>query len=139
MNRFLVFSVERVPAPAISTSLSNLCNTAIPFKISAVDAVKNLIQWRTAAELHLTLAPDHWLAVADGIHQSHCNIKRLYLYLTQTSSSKATEAIKVIASAIRLDRNLERLELQMRNEITDEAGVELAEALTVNKILRNIT
>jgi hypothetical protein len=108
-------------------------------KCASADAVKNLIQWRTAAKLHLTLTPDHWLAVADGIRQSHCKIKRLYLSLIRTSSSQASEAVKAIASAIRLDRSLESLDLRMMNEFTDEAGMTLAEALTVNNTLRLIT
>jgi hypothetical protein len=44
----------------------------------------------------------------------------------------------VIASAIRLDRNLEHLQLRVRNGFTDEAGVAMAEALTVNTTLRKV-
>ena len=49
-----------------------------------------------------------------------------------------TEAVKAIASAIRLDHNLKSLALHIWNDFTDEAGVALAEALTVNKTLRSI-
>jgi hypothetical protein len=51
-------------------------------------------------------------------------------------SSEATEAVKAVASAIREDRNLESLMLQMEDGFTDEAGVALAEAFTINKTLR---
>jgi hypothetical protein len=53
--------------------------------------------------------------------------------------SEATEAVKALASAIRMDRNLTYLGLQIEVGFTDEAGVALAEALTVNKTLRKIT
>jgi hypothetical protein len=51
----------------------------------------------------------------------------------------ATEAVKAIASAIRLDQNLEHLTLEVEEDFTDEAGVALAEALTVDTTLRTIT
>jgi hypothetical protein len=50
--------------------------------------------------------------------------------------SEATVAVKALASAIRLDQKLEFLE--PRIGFKDEAGVALAEALMVNKILREI-
>jgi hypothetical protein len=60
--------------------------------------------------------------------------------MSQGARSKATEAIKAVASAIRWDRHLECLDLQMEYGFTDEAGVALAEALTtINKTLRRIT
>jgi hypothetical protein len=46
--------------------------------------------------------------------------------------------VQELASAIRLDRNLENLYIQMEDGFTDEAGVALAEALTVNKTLRKL-
>jgi hypothetical protein len=46
--------------------------------------------------------------------------------------------VKAVASALRTDHNLESLVLRMENGFTDEAGVALAEALTVNKTLRKI-
>jgi hypothetical protein len=54
----------------------------------------------------------------------------------QSSSSEATEAVKAVASAIREDSYLESLKLQMEDGFTDEAGVALAEAVTINKTLR---
>jgi hypothetical protein len=83
---------------------------------------------------------EHWLAVADGIREGQCNIKQLSLDMPQGSSSEATEAVKAIASAIRLDHNLERLMLEIvDSDFTDEAVVALAAALTVNTTLRRIT
>jgi hypothetical protein len=104
------------------------------------DGLKTLLQLPKDTRLILILKTEHWLAVADGIRQGRCNIKDLYLcLLRQGSRSKDTEAVKAIASAIRLDRNLKRLKLDMMNDFTDEAGVALAEALTVNKTLLRIT
>jgi hypothetical protein len=76
--------------------------------------------------------------VADGIRQGRCNITHLILDKIHSSSSEAAEAVRAIASAIRLDRSLEHLTLKMRNGFTDEAGLALAEALTVNTTLRKI-
>jgi hypothetical protein len=59
--------------------------------------------------------------------------------MLQSSSSEAAEAVKALASAIRLDRNLEYLYLQLEGGFTDEAGVALAEVLTINKTLRRLT
>jgi hypothetical protein len=73
------------------------------------------------------------------IRQGQCNIKSLRLSLHRSSSSGAAEAVKAIASAIRLDHNLERLGLKILNcDFTNEAVVLLAAALTVNKTLRTI-
>jgi hypothetical protein len=109
---------------------------------ASADATRTLLQLPEDAVLALSVDMEHWLAVADGIGQGHCNIKSLSLLLLQSfqsSRSKDTEAVKAIASAIRLDRNLEHLELQMNNDFTDEAGMAMAEALTINTTLRNIT
>jgi hypothetical protein len=55
---------------------------------------------------------------------------------SSTTSSRTIEV--TLATAIRLDRNLEHLTVEIKCEFTDEAGVALAEALTVNKTLRMI-
>jgi hypothetical protein len=81
---------------------------------------------------------DSCLAVTDEIRQGHCNIQKLALRILQGTISEATGAFKAVASAIQMDRNLKRLNLQMDAGFTDEAGVALAEALTVNKTLRKI-
>jgi hypothetical protein len=52
--------------------------------------------------------------------------------------SEAAEAVQALASAIQMIRNLTNLVLQVYRGFTDEAGVALAEALTVNTCLRTI-
>jgi hypothetical protein len=107
---------------------------------ASADAVKTLLQLPKDTDLTLFQAnKEHWLAVADGIRQGQCNVKHLSLLTLQRSSSETTQAVKAIASAIRLDRNLEHLTLYINDNITDEAGVVLAEALTVNTTLRKLT
>jgi hypothetical protein len=92
-------------------------------------------------KLRLILETDKWLAAVDDIRQGHCNIKHLCLDMLLITRSKDTEAFKAIASAIRLDRSLESLDLdlQMMNGFTNEAGMALVEAFAVNKTLRKIT
>jgi hypothetical protein len=108
-------------------------------KYASAGAMKSLLQLPKDIDLSLLQTnKDHWLAVADGIRQGQCNIKTLHLSLRNTRP-QATEAVKAIASAIRLDRNLEFLGLHMKNDITDEAGMALAEALTVNTTLREVS
>jgi hypothetical protein len=92
----------------------------------------------SAAELRLALGKDDWLAVANEIRQGRCNVRSLYLDMMYVAESVAIEAVKAVASAIRLDRNLEHLRLRMQNGFTDEAGLVLAEALTVNATLRKV-
>jgi hypothetical protein len=120
------------------SACSHLRKVFIATKYASADAMKNLLQLRPATELCLVLETEHWLAVADDIRQGRCKIKDLSLSMLQVARSEATEAVKAIASAIRLDRNLKHLTLQMAYDFTDEAGVALAEALTVNKTLRSI-
>jgi hypothetical protein len=86
--------------------------------------------------LSFALTPDQWLAVSDEIRLGRYLIKKLYLRMYRSSTSEATEAAKAIASAIREDRHLETLVLQIEDGFTDEVGVALAEALTINKTLR---
>lgn len=104
-------------------------------RCASVGAIKALLQ---LPELNFVLN-EHWLAMADEISQGRCYIKHLIPCLVQRSRSEASEAVKAIASVIRLDHNLESLWLSMRDCFTDEAVVALAEALTVNKTLRKIT
>jgi hypothetical protein len=114
---------------------------SITTKNASADAVKSLLQLPKDTDLTLYQSnKEHLLAVADGIRQGQCNVKHLTLLLRhQSSSSESTEAVKAIASAIRLDRTLEDLTLRMRNDFNDEAGVVLAEALTVNTTLREVS
>jgi hypothetical protein len=105
---------------------------------ASADALEDLLQLtNTSLDLTLALTPDHWLAVADGIRQGRCNLLSLTLIMLQGTSPNATEAeaVKEVASAIQTDRHLTFLYLQLENGFTDEAGVALAAALTVNKTL----
>jgi hypothetical protein len=107
-------------------------------KHASADAIRSLLQLPTVTALTLGLTTDHWLAVAEDIHLGRCLIKELTLCMLQGTSSKATEAVKAVASAIREDRHLESLVLQIEDGFTDEAGVALAEALTINKTLHGL-
>jgi Ran GTPase-activating protein (RanGAP) involved in mRNA processing and transport len=119
----------------------HLRKVSITTPYASAGATRTLLQLLKDVYLTLVLTDkEHWLAVADGIRQGQCTIKSLKLALLQSSSFEATEAVKAIAGAIHLDHNLERLNLQIMNcDCTNEAGVALAEALTVNKTLRKIT
>jgi hypothetical protein len=116
----------------------HLWKVDIMTECASADAMKNLLQLQSATDLLLVLNKDHWLVVADKIRQGRCNVQRLNLSMVQATRSEATEAVKAVASAIRSDQNLNHLTLQMEAGFTDEAGVALAEALTVNKSLNDI-
>jgi hypothetical protein len=77
------------------------------------------------------------LAVADEIRRGPYNVQTLSLKMIQSSSSKATEAVKAVASAIRSDQKLKRLYLQIEDGFTDEAGVALAEAMLEGRQVQN--
>jgi hypothetical protein len=79
------------------------------------------------------------MAVTDEIQHGRCNVQKLALVRLRKTRSETTEAANAVASAIRWDCNLKHLVLQMENGLTDEAGVALAEALTVNKTLHKFT
>jgi hypothetical protein len=115
----------------------HLQRVIIMTRCASASAIKRVLQLPKGASLHLET--DHWLVVADEIRHGRCNIKHLHVHKLRRSSSEDTEVVKAIASAIRLDSNLESLEIHLENNFTDEAGVVLAEALTVNKTLRKIT
>jgi hypothetical protein len=115
-----------------------LRKVGIMTKCASADAVKNLLHLHQTTELDLVLETDQWFAVTDEIRHGRCNIQTLILAMMQVTRSEATEAVQALANAIRLDHNLEHLYLEMENGYTDEAGVALAEALTVNKTLRTI-
>jgi hypothetical protein len=105
----------------------------------SADAMRSLLQLQTTTELNVRLNMEQLLAVADEIRCGRCRVVSLILIVAlQATRSEATEAVKALASAIRLDRTLEHLTLEMQDVFTDEAGVALAEALTVNKHLRTI-
>jgi hypothetical protein len=100
------------------------------------DAVKNLLH--SPKTLHLVLHTEPVLAVATDIQHGRNDIEVLILAILEGTSSEATKAVKAIASAIRRDHIMKRLDLEVENGFTDEAGVALAKALTVNKTLREI-
>jgi hypothetical protein len=102
---------------------------------ASADAIRSLLQLPMDRFVSLALTPDQWLVVADEIRLGHCLIKELTLCMLQGASSKTSEAVEAVASAIREDRHLEFLELGVEDGFTDEAGVALAEALTTNKTL----
>jgi hypothetical protein len=110
----------------------------IATKYASADALKNLLQLPSATDLHLLVLEkqEHLLAVTNEIRCGRCNVHRMTLVMIQGPMSETTdEAVKAVASAIRLDQKLECLHLRMY--FSDEAGVALAEALMVNKTLRN--
>jgi hypothetical protein len=133
------------PAAAQSTALDSLLQSlsACPHLLKvtimsdngSADAIKNLLRLDSDTELHLVLQTEHWLAVVDEIGQNRCEIETLTLTMLEDTRSEATEAIKALASAIHLDHSLRNLTLEMKNGFTDEEGVALAEALTVNTTL----
>jgi hypothetical protein len=88
--------------------------------------------------LHLILENEYWSAVADEIRRGRCNVQTLTLAMTKGTVFEDAEAVKAVASAIRLDQKLTHLTLRMGDGFTDEAGVALAEALMVNTTLRKI-
>jgi hypothetical protein len=117
----------------------HLLEVVIMARYACCNAMRNLLHLRPATELHLVLERDQWLAVADEIRQGRCNVQTLKLTILQNTRSEATEVIKAAATAIQLDRSLECLTLEIQNGFTDEEGVALAEALTVNTTLYMIS
>jgi hypothetical protein len=115
-----------------------LRKVVIMTKCASAAAMQNLLQMQSTTDLRLVLETEQWLAVTDEMRHDRCNVQTLSLAMLKGESSKAIEAVKAVASAIRLDRNLKYLTLQMENGFTDEASVALAEALTVNKTLHKI-
>jgi hypothetical protein len=128
----------------------HLCKVAIRTKCASADALRNLLHSPRLADLNLVLTlEEHWLVVAGEIQRGHCDLQNLTLTLAmlqrapgsetiETATETATVAVKAIASAIRQDHNLLTLVLEVKNGLTDEAGVTLAEALTVNKTLQKV-
>jgi hypothetical protein len=126
------------PVLRVLPACPHLRRVTILTKCASADAMKNLLQMQSAIDLYLLLEKEHLLAVADEIRRGRCNVQNLTLAMEQGTISEATEAVKAEACAIRLDRNLEHLTLEVDMGFTDEAGVALAEALTINNSLRKI-
>jgi hypothetical protein len=91
----------------------HLRNVSIMTNCASADAMKNLLQLQSAIDLHLVLEKEYRVAVSDEIRRGRCNVQRLTLDMTQGPISEATEAVKAVASAIRLDTNLEHLTLRV--------------------------
>jgi hypothetical protein len=105
----------------------------------STDAMKSLLQLQSTTELKVRLNTEQWFAVVDEIRLGRYRVVSLTLIVAHPATrSEATEAVKAVASAIKLDQTLEHLTLVMQDVFTDEAGMVLAEALTVNKHLRTI-
>jgi hypothetical protein len=117
----------------------HLDNVIIRTECANAGAMKHLLQLRSDTRLNLSLNTEHWLAVADEIRQGRCHVQSLILWMLEEARFEDTKAVKAVASAIQMDHNLTTLYLRMDNGFTDEAGMALAEALTVNKTLREIT
>jgi hypothetical protein len=119
---------------------TSLQKVTITTRRASADAIRNLLQLRSGTILRLTIHDlDQWMAVADEIRQGRCRVRGLVLsmLLNRGSSGETdTAVVKAIAIAIRRDGNLEGLSLTMNKGFSNEAGVALAEALTVNTHLR---
>jgi hypothetical protein len=126
----------RDPLLRVLPACPHLRCVTILTKYASTDAMRYLLQLKPTTELRFLVELDQWLAVADEIRRGRCNVERLTLTILQVTRSEATEAVKAVASAIQIDRNLEFLYLQLQDGFTDEVGVALAEALTTNKTLR---
>jgi hypothetical protein len=118
----------------------HLRKVVIMTKKASLDATKSLLQLMPTIDLRLLLDAERWLAVADEIRRGRCNVQRLTLVMIHGDErSKASEAVQAVLRAIRVDSNLEHLALEMGYGFTNEAGVALAESLTVNTTLRMIS
>jgi hypothetical protein len=115
---------------------SHLRKVTIMTQYASADAVKNLLH--SPKTLHLVLHTEPVLAVAQEIQHGRNDIEVPILAILEGTSSEATKAVKAIARAIRRDRIMKRLDLEVQNGFTDEAGVALAKALPVNKTLCEI-
>jgi hypothetical protein len=111
----------------------HLRKVTIMTKRTSGGAMKYLLQLHKATYLRLVLKADHWLVVADEIRRGCCNVQTLTLAMAEATGSQAMEAVQAVASAIQLDCNLKHLSLEVGNGFSDEVGVSLVEALTVNK------
>jgi hypothetical protein len=58
---------------------------------ASADAIRNLLQLHSAAELHLLLKTEQWLAVADGIRCGRCNVRSLTLTLLSIEGQRRTQ------------------------------------------------
>jgi hypothetical protein len=104
------------------------------------DDIRNLVNSSSLRILKFEGAVDSWLVVANEIQNGRFRLQKLVLTRTRVSSTLATsDAIDAIIEAIEQDSSLEHLTLRSTTGFTDEMGVALAKALTVNTTLRGIS
>jgi hypothetical protein len=118
-------------------SCPHLREVDIITKCASTGAMNYLLQLQSTLVL-LQLETDQWLAMTDEIRRGRCNVQNLILGLPNATRSEAAEAVQAIANAIQLDCNLKHLVLRMETGFTDEAGMALAKALTINTTLRTL-
>jgi hypothetical protein len=82
---------------------------------------------------------DSWLVIADEIRNGFFRPETLVLVRTTASSAfETTEAIQVMIGAIECNSSLRKLSLYSTTGFSDEMGVTLAKALTVNTTMAQI-
>jgi hypothetical protein len=97
----------RDPLLRVLPACPHLRCVTILTKYASTDAMRYLLQLKPTTELRFLVELDQWLAVADEIRRGRCNVERLTLTILQVTRSEATEAVKAVASAIQIDRNLD--------------------------------
>jgi len=101
--------------------------------------IQSLVRSPRLKLLELKGRVDSWLVIADEIRNGRIQLEELVLVRTMVSSASETaEAIESITSAIEYDSSLRSLILRSPTGFTDEMGVALAMALTVNTSLNRI-
>ena len=97
------------------------------------DDVRCLSRSLSINKLILEGGVDSWLVIADEIRNGFFRPETLVLVRTTASSAFETaEAIQVILGAIECNSSLRKLSLYSTTGFSDEMGVALAKALTVN-------
>jgi hypothetical protein len=71
----------------------HLRNVDIMTKYASAEAMTNLLQLQSATELSLVLELEAWLAVADEIRQSRCNVRTLTLSMNGKSKIDPTKRL----------------------------------------------
>jgi hypothetical protein len=97
------------------------------------DDVRCLSRSLSLNELCLVGSVEGWLVIADEIRNGYFRPKTLVLVRTTAYSALETaEAIQVMLGAIQCNGSLRKLNLHSTTGFSDEMGVALAKALTVN-------
>jgi len=101
--------------------------------------IRSLVRSPSLKELKLEGSVDSWLVVAEEIRNGRFHLEELALTRTLISCTLATtEALKAMIAALGCDSSLRKLVLGSTTGFTDQMGVALAKALTVNTTLREI-